>query len=147
MIKDGMYGPPCIAPRGSIVLHIVWTYYVKWDVIFKFRSCCDGSVLKGRRIAFAHDYTSFILQPGMRIFWAIVAICGWVAVGADTINAFSQAPLPRNPCACAWTIKWPNGWRKPLANDLIGSWFSQSYARSKVTHQHAALGRKKFNNS
>jgi hypothetical protein len=44
-------------------------------------------------------------------------------------------------------IKYPSGWKKPLANDLRGRWFSQSYARSKVTQQQAALGRKKMNNS
>jgi hypothetical protein len=33
----------------------------------------------------------------MRIFWAIVAIRGWVAVGADAINAFAQADPPKEP--------------------------------------------------
>jgi hypothetical protein len=97
MKNDGMYGPPCIAPRGAIVLRTVWTYYVKWDGALKSRSCCDGSVLKGCGIAIAQHYTSCISQPGMRIFWAIVAIRGWVAVGADAINAFSQATPPKEP--------------------------------------------------
>jgi hypothetical protein len=33
----------------------------------------------------------------MRIFWAIVAIRGWIAVGADVINAFSQEVSPKEP--------------------------------------------------
>jgi hypothetical protein len=95
MKKDGMYGPPCFAPKGAIVLRTVWTYYVKWDVTLKSRSCCGGSVLKGHGLSYALNYTACISQPGMRIFWAIVAIRGWVSVGADAINAFAQAD-PRN---------------------------------------------------
>jgi hypothetical protein len=95
--NDGMYGPPCIAPRGAIVLRTVWTYYVKWDGALKSRSFCDGSVLKGRGIAFYHHYTSCISQPGMLIFWAIVAIRGWVTVGADAINEFAQADPLKEP--------------------------------------------------
>jgi hypothetical protein len=88
MKNDGMYGPPCITPRGAIVLHTVWTYYVKWGGTLKSRSCCDGSVLKGSGISFAQHYTACISQPGMNILWPIVAIHGWVAVGTDAINAF-----------------------------------------------------------
>jgi hypothetical protein len=97
MKKDGMYGPPCYAPKGAIVLRTVWTYYVKWYGTLKSRSCCDGSVMKGRGLSYALHYTACISQPDMRIFWAIVAIRGWVAVGADAINAFAQADPPEEP--------------------------------------------------
>jgi hypothetical protein len=97
MKKDGMYGSPCVAPRGSIMLRTVWTYYVKWDGTLKSRSCCYGSVLKGRGIAYAQHYIAFISQPGMRIFWSILAIRGWIAVGADATNAFSQAYPHKEP--------------------------------------------------
>jgi hypothetical protein len=97
MKKDGMYDPPCIDPSGAIVLHTVWTYYVKWDGTLKSRSCCDGSVLKGRGIAHAQHYTACISQPDMRIFWAMVAIRGWIAIGADAINAFAQADPTKEP--------------------------------------------------
>jgi hypothetical protein len=97
MKKDGMYGPPCIAPSGATVLRTVWTYYVKRDGTLKPRSSCDGSVLKGRGIAYAQHYTACIYQPGMRIFWAMVAIRGWIAIGADAINAFAQADPPKEP--------------------------------------------------
>jgi hypothetical protein len=70
---------------------------VKWDGTLKSRSFCDGSVLKGRDLLYSLHYTSCISQPGMRIFWAIVAIRGWVAVGADAINAFAQADPPKEP--------------------------------------------------
>jgi hypothetical protein len=33
----------------------------------------------------------------MRIFWAIVAIRGWISVGADAINAFVQAAPQKEP--------------------------------------------------
>jgi hypothetical protein len=96
-IQMGCMPPPRVAPVGVIVLRTVWTYYVKWDGTLKSHSCCDGSVLKGRGIAYAQHYTACISQPGMRIFWVIVAIRGWIAVGADAINAFAQAAPPKEP--------------------------------------------------
>jgi hypothetical protein len=42
-------------------------------------------------------YMACISHPGMRIFWAIVARQGWIAVGADAINAFAQAAPPKEP--------------------------------------------------
>jgi hypothetical protein len=33
----------------------------------------------------------------MIIFWEIVAIQGWIAVGADAISAFAQAAPPKEP--------------------------------------------------
>jgi hypothetical protein len=50
MEKYGVYGPPCIAPRGAIVLRTVWTYYVKWDGTLKSRSCCNGSERSRHRL-------------------------------------------------------------------------------------------------
>jgi hypothetical protein len=97
MKTDGMYAPPYVAPVGAIVLWKVWTYYVKCDGTLKSRSCCDGSVLKGRVIVYAQYYTACISQPDMRIFWAIVAIRGWIAVGSDAIHAFAQAAPPTEP--------------------------------------------------
>jgi hypothetical protein len=92
-----MYGHPCVAPAGAIVLRTVWTYYVKWDGTLKSSSCCDGSVLKGRGIAYAKHYTAYISQPGVHIFWAMVAIRSWITIGVDAINAFAQAAPPKEP--------------------------------------------------
>jgi hypothetical protein len=97
MKKDDMYAPPGIARSGAIVLRTVWTYYVKWDGTLKSRSCCDGSVLKGRGVAYAQHYTACIYHPGMRILWSTVAIRGWISIGADAINAFAQADPPKEP--------------------------------------------------
>jgi hypothetical protein len=139
MKKDGMYGPPCIAPSGAIVLRTVWTYYVKWDGTLKSRSCCDGSVLKGRGIAYAQHYTACISQPGMMILWDMVAIRGWIAIGADAINALAQADPPKEP-SCALTIKWQNGWRKSRGRDQIEPSFFRSYVLYKVTPPPVAPG-------
>jgi hypothetical protein len=97
MKDDDMHDLPCHASTDAIFLRTVWTYYVKWDGTLKVRSCCDGSMLKRRGIAYAKHCTSCISQPGMRIFWAMVDICGWVAVGTDAINAFAQASPPKEP--------------------------------------------------
>jgi hypothetical protein len=97
MKKDDVYVPPCIAPIGAIVLRTVWTYYVKWDGTLKSRSCCDGSVIKGCGIAYAQHCMACISQPSMSIFWAMNAIQGWIAIGADAINSFAQAEPPKEP--------------------------------------------------
>jgi hypothetical protein len=36
-----------------------------------------------------------ISQPGMQIFWAMIDIRGWIAIGDGTINAFAQANPPK----------------------------------------------------
>jgi hypothetical protein len=97
MDKDGMYGPPCRPPADAIVLRQVWTYNVKYEGNLKARNCCDGSVLKGRGIEYTRHYTACISQQGMIIFWAITALRGWVAIGADAVNAFAQSPPPSEP--------------------------------------------------
>jgi hypothetical protein len=97
MDKDGMYGPLCRPPADAIVLRQVWTYNVKYEGTLKARNCCDGSVLKGRGIEYARHYTACISQQGMRIFWAITTLKGWVAIGADAVNAFAQSPPPSEP--------------------------------------------------
>jgi hypothetical protein len=97
MDKDGMYGPPCRPPADAIVLRQVWTYNVKYEGTLKARNCCDGSVRKGRGIEYARHYTACISQQGMRIFWAITALRGWVAIGADAVNALAQSPPPSEP--------------------------------------------------
>jgi hypothetical protein len=95
--KDDMCGPPCRPPVDAIVLRQVWTYNGKYEGTLKDRNCCDGSVLKGRGIEYARHYTACISQQGIRIFWAITALRGWVAIGADTVNAFVQSPPPSEP--------------------------------------------------
>jgi hypothetical protein len=97
MDKDGMYGPPCRPPADAIVLRQVWKYNVKYEGTLKAHNCCDGSVLKGRGIEYAQHYTACISQQGMVIFWAITALRGWVAIGADAVNAFAKSPPPSEP--------------------------------------------------
>jgi hypothetical protein len=70
-------------------------YSVKFDSGLKDRNFCDGPVLKGRGTAYAKHYTDCISQPGMQLFWVIVAIRGWIAIGADADNAFVQSTPPK----------------------------------------------------
>jgi hypothetical protein len=97
MDKDGMYGPPCRPHADATVLRQVWTYNVKYKGTLKAHNCCNGSVLKGRGIEYVRHYTACISQQGMIIFWAITALRGWVAIGADALNAFAQSPPPSEP--------------------------------------------------
>jgi hypothetical protein len=112
MDKDGMYGKPCRPPVDAIVLRQVWTYNVKYEGTLKARNCCDGSVIKGRGIEYARHNTACISQQGMIIFWAITTLRGWVAIGADAVNAFAQSPPPSEPTLVlidAQMLKCANG--------------------------------------
>jgi hypothetical protein len=100
MNKDGVYGPPWKPPPGEIILRQVWTYLVEWEGNLKARNCCDGLVLKVRGLAYATHYIDCISQPSMRIFWAIVAIKNWIAIGADDVNAFAQSTPNQSRYLC-----------------------------------------------
>jgi hypothetical protein len=41
-------------------------------------------------------YLTCISQTGMKIFFAYLAIMGWVALGADAINAYTQTDTPED---------------------------------------------------
>eukprot|EP00957_Ditylum_brightwellii_P003173 241711-Ditylum_brightwellii.AAC.1 len=57
-----MYDAPTYAPKGTKMLQPVWTYAVKHDGRKKVRNCCNGSVLKGKEVDYAHTYSSCTSQ-------------------------------------------------------------------------------------
>jgi hypothetical protein len=60
----------------------------------KARMCCDGSKCAAPELPFAQTYASCIDQPCMRLFFALSAAMGFVVMGADCTNAYTNSPSP-----------------------------------------------------
>lgn len=43
-------------------------------------------------VSLAHTYAAALEQPGARLFWALTALHNYTVLGADTTNAFAEAP-------------------------------------------------------
>eukprot|EP00957_Ditylum_brightwellii_P151073 11504037-Ditylum_brightwellii.AAC.1 len=71
MEELNMYDAPTYAPKGTKILQPIWTYMVKHDGRKKARNCCNGSVLKGKGVDYAHTYLLCASQVGMKQFTAI----------------------------------------------------------------------------
>jgi hypothetical protein len=92
-----MFGPPQTRPPDAVVLRSVWTYTVKHDGRKKARTCCYGSVLRSPTLKYAQQcHSACISQTGMKLFFAYLAIMGWIALGADAINAYAQTDIPKD---------------------------------------------------
>jgi hypothetical protein len=60
----------------------------------KARMCCDGSKRAAPELRFAQTYASCIDQPCMRLFFALSAAMGFVVMGADCTNPYTNSPSP-----------------------------------------------------
>jgi len=62
----------------------------------KARMVLDGA--RNRELTtFGHTYANSLDAPSERLFWALVAKLGLIAVGADVSNAFAEAKAPHAP--------------------------------------------------
>ena len=95
--QQQMFGSPEPRPISANILHLLWTYLVKSDGTKKSRCCCNGNPGKKGSITLAQTYAACVEQPAQRIYWAIVAVMGYIAIGADASNAFAEAPPPVAP--------------------------------------------------
>jgi hypothetical protein len=64
--------------------------------------CCDGRVirLQGMKMLEA-IYTSCVSQTGMKIFFALCALLGYIIVDLDAVNAYAQGGSPYDVCYLA----------------------------------------------
>ena len=95
--KQGMFGQPEPRPANSNTLHLLWTYLIKTTGVKKARCCCNGNPGRHGSITLDHTYAACVEQPAQRVFWAITALKGYIAIGADASNAFAEAPPPKAP--------------------------------------------------
>jgi len=95
--QQGMFSEPQPRPDKANILHLLWTYLVKAEGTKKARCCCNGNPGRQGSITLAHTYAACVEQPAQRVHWGMVAIKGFVAIGADASNAFAEAPPPKAP--------------------------------------------------
>ena len=103
---DGCLGHPI--PKSQMkhvdgmppnLLRIVWSNIVKADGKRKMRACCDGSKRGAPWLRqFTNTYSSCIEMPCLRLYFALIALLGYVVTLADTTNAYQQAPPPKVAC-------------------------------------------------
>jgi len=95
--QQGMFGKPEPRPSKANILNLLWTYLVKSDGTKKARCCCNGNPGRKGSITLAHTYAACVEQPAQRIYWGLVALKNYIAIGADASNAFAEAPPPKAP--------------------------------------------------
>ena len=97
MAHQEMYGEPCFAPDGAIILRQHWNYSIKSDGTRRARNCCDGSPRAAPQLKLANTYSSCVEQPCMRLFFALCAHDGFISLKVDATNAYANSPPPAQP--------------------------------------------------
>jgi len=57
-------------------------------------------------------------QPAQRIYWAIVAVMGYIAIGADASNAFAEAPPPVAPLYVMVDRPYRDWWKERTGESI-----------------------------
>jgi hypothetical protein len=93
---QGMFGQPVPQLVDMAVFHSVWTYAIKAvDSRKKARWACDGSPRSGQAKILDETYANCVDQTSARLFYAIAAAENLMIYGADVLNAFAEAPPPK----------------------------------------------------
>jgi hypothetical protein len=95
--SQGMFGSPMPLPANANALHMLWTYLLKMCGTKKSRMVCNGNRRQKGTITLGHTYANSLDAASERLFWAMVAQEGLIAIGADVSNAFTEAPPPKAP--------------------------------------------------
>ncbi|MCE2995760.1 MAG: hypothetical protein LW863_09190 [Flammeovirgaceae bacterium] len=94
----GMYGNPCVAPPGAVILRMHWQYKIKRDGTRRSRQCCDGSPRAAPTLhRLVSTYSSCVEQPIQRLFYALAAELGYKVFGGDAKDAYAHSPAPGVP--------------------------------------------------
>lgn len=92
-----MFSDPLPLPSGANALHMLWTYFLKIYRTCKSRMVCNGNPRQKGTITLGHTCANALDAASERLFWALVAKEGLIAVGDDISNAFAEAPPPKAP--------------------------------------------------
>lgn len=91
-----MFGDPVRVESTEAVFNLVWTYVIKeLDKRKKARCTCDGSTRAGQVRILDHTYANCVDHTSSRLFYAAAAAKNLVIFGADVLNAFGEAPPPK----------------------------------------------------
>jgi len=89
---------------------------------YKARMVCNGSPRQKDNVTLGHIYANALDSASERLFWAIVASEGLIAIGADVSNAFAEAPGPKAPLYLYINDNFRDWWvnhlhRPPIPSD------------------------------
>jgi dUTP pyrophosphatase len=93
---QGMFSDPLALPMDCSASFMLWTFVFKMDGTKKARMVCDGARNR-TATSLGHTYANSLNAPSERLYWALTAMQGLIAVGADVSNAFAEAPPPQAP--------------------------------------------------
>lgn len=114
---QNMFGDPEPLPPGANVLYLLWTYVLIVNGTKKARCVCNGNRNRGA-VTMGHIFANALSPNAERLFWALVAMEGLTAIGADVSNAFAEAPPPHMPFYVyvdeTFRDWWENDQKKPL---------------------------------
>lgn len=128
-----MFGPPTSRPPNAIIQRPHWTYGIKRDGRRRARYCCDGSKWAAPLLhRMVSTYSSCIMQPVQRLFFAFSAAKCYKIYGADAQDAYAHSPPPHIPTFVA-------------IDDQYADWYKERFGiaidRSSVLPvQHAFQG-------
>jgi hypothetical protein len=120
--NQGMFGPSLLVDEDAAIFPLAWTYNVKaLDGRKKARCVCDGSPHTRQATILDKTYTNCVDQTSSRLFYSIAAAENLLIFGADVLNAFAEAPPPKQGFYiypdCAFREWWVNHKHNPpLAN-------------------------------
>jgi hypothetical protein len=80
---------------------------------------CNGSPHQKGTVTLGHTYANALDAASERLFWAIVANEGLIAIGADVSNAFAEAPAPKAPLFLYIDDTFQEWWVKHLGKEPI----------------------------
>jgi len=117
--SQGMFSNPMPLPKNSNALRMLWRFNLKACGTKKSRMVCNGSPAQKGTVTLGHTYANALDAASERLFWAIVANEGLIAIGADVSNAFAEAPAPKAPLFLYIDDTFREWWVRHLGKEPI----------------------------
>ncbi len=117
--NQGMFSNPLPLPKNSNALRMLWRFNLKACGTKKSRMVCNGSPAQKGTVTLGHTYANALDAASKRLFRAIVANEGLIAIGADVSNAFAEAPAPKAPLFLYIDDTFREWWVRHLGKEPI----------------------------
>jgi hypothetical protein len=117
--NQGMFSNPLPLPKNSNALQMLWRFNLKACGTKKSRMVCNGTPHQQGTVTLGHTYANALDAASERLFWAIVANEGLLAIGADVSNAFAEAPAPKAPLFLYIDDTFREWWVRHLGKEPI----------------------------
>jgi hypothetical protein len=95
---------------------MLWRFNLKVYGTKKACMVCNGSQHQKGTVTLGHTFANSLDAASKRLFWAIVAKEGLIAVGADVSNSFAAAPPPKAPLYLYIDAAYRDWWENHLGH-------------------------------